>query len=71
MAKFNVEFKGTISDENGSETRQFRKVVEASALAALITAHASDPGIELLTVRKVFEPKPKVMPAPAKVEVKK
>jgi hypothetical protein len=72
MSKFNVEFKKVSQFGDGSEIRHVKAEVDESGLMKLISDInlGSSDGIadlQLLSVRKKTEPKPK----PVKSEVKK
>ena len=59
MGKFNFEFKGVKSGDGFNETRHLKRIVDLAEIPTLLAAFSADDGIELLTLRKLPEAKPK------------
>lgn len=60
MSKYNLEYKISLKNEQGIETRYVKRAIDESAMASEMTTLATSPGIDFVTLRRVQEVKPKV-----------
>lgn len=58
MVKYNFEYKISVKNDAGIETKYVKRVIDETAVSTEMSVIATSPGIEFVTLRKVAEKPP-------------